>query len=260
MSGVRASPSTRLAGLAIVCIIGASAAYLAWRYATLPWLLPVHFKRSGAPDGWQFRTPMRVLLPVFVQLALAATLGMVGALLLSRPHGDEDPDALDVKAAAAAAEAVTLIALIWVAFQAYGAWALVSMWTSGVAGLGFLYSYLELTGVAPHGNRRRARARSPGPAGAAAVRCRALALWPALQERVGPGALCSHARWPPLDAQLRPAGYGRASRAHPRSRYCRPDRNSCALPSRAVSIYLSIAYWLNINLVHVWNILNPGGV
>lgn len=147
MSGVRASPSTRLAGLAIVCIIGASAAYLAWRYATLPWLLPVHFKRSGAPDGWQFRTPMRVLLPVFVQLALAATLGMVGALLLSRPHGDEDPDALDVKAAAAAAEAVTLIALIWVAFQAYGAWALVSMWTSGVAGLGFLYSYLELTGV-----------------------------------------------------------------------------------------------------------------
>jgi uncharacterized membrane protein len=147
MSGVRASTSTRVAGIAIVCLISASAAYLAWRYAALPGLLPVHFKRNGAPDGWQFRTPMRVLLPVFVQLALAATLGMVGVLLLSRPHGDEDPNALDVKAAAAAAEAVTLIALIWVGFQAYGAWALVSMWTSGVAGLGFLYTYLELTGV-----------------------------------------------------------------------------------------------------------------
>jgi uncharacterized membrane protein len=147
MSGVRASTSTRVAGLAIVCIIAASAAYLAWRYPALPSLLPVHFKRSGAPDGWQFRTPMRVLLPVLVQLALAATLGMVGVLLLSRPHGDEDPDALDVKAAAAAAEAVILIALIWVAFQAFGAWALVSMWSSGAPSLGFLYSYLELTGV-----------------------------------------------------------------------------------------------------------------
>jgi uncharacterized membrane protein len=131
----------------MVLIVLGTAAYLMAEYASLPWLLPVHFKAHNVADGWQYRTPGRVLLPVFVELALALTLGLVGALLLSRPHGEKDPDAPDVRAAAAAAEAVILIALIWVAFQGYAAWALVSMWVSGQSTLGFLYQYFELTGI-----------------------------------------------------------------------------------------------------------------
>jgi uncharacterized membrane protein len=147
LSHVRPTLATRLAVRAMVLIILGSAGYLTARYTSLPMLLPVHFKANGFPNGWQYRTPTRVLLPVFVELALVATLGSVGALLLSRPHSDQDPNASDMKAAAAAAEAVVLMAFIWVAFQGYAAWALVSMWTSGREGLGVLYSYFELTGV-----------------------------------------------------------------------------------------------------------------
>lgn len=147
MTGVRTTFVTRTAVRAMTLVILASAGFLMAHYASLPWLLPVHFKANGVPNGWQFRTPARVLLPVFVQLALALTLGSIGALLLSRPRAADEPDAPDVRAAAVAAEAVILIALIWVAFQAYAAWALVSMWTIERGGLGVMYPYLEITGA-----------------------------------------------------------------------------------------------------------------
>lgn len=142
----RPTYATRIAiGLMALTIV-ATATFLILSYPSLPWLLAVHFKASGFPNGWQYRTPARVMLPVFVQLALLFTCGTIGALLLSRPHGEHDPDAADVKAAAAAAEAVILIALVWVSFQAYAAVALTRMWTTGREGLGLLYAYLELTG------------------------------------------------------------------------------------------------------------------
>ena len=152
MSGERGSnvPPTLLTRIAIrliAFIVLATTTFIVFRYAELPWLLPVHFLRSGSPNGWQYKTPARVLLPVFVQLVLALTFGGIGFLLLSRRHGDQDAGAPDVKAAGAAAEGVILIALIWVAFQAYAATALVSMWTSGRAGLGAGYPYLELAGL-----------------------------------------------------------------------------------------------------------------
>jgi hypothetical protein len=49
-----------------------------------------------------------------------------------------------VKAAATAAEAVTLTSLIWVAFQGYASVALVGMWRAERAGLGWLYTGLQL--------------------------------------------------------------------------------------------------------------------
>jgi len=87
------------------------------------------------------------LIPVFVQVALTLTLGSIGALLLSRPHGTHDEAASDVKAASAAAECVALMTLIWVAFQGYAAVALVGMWQRERAGLGALYTCLELAGI-----------------------------------------------------------------------------------------------------------------
>jgi uncharacterized membrane protein len=125
-----------------------TAAFLLLEYPDLPDLLPVHFNRLGVPDGWQYRTVPRVLMPLFVQLALALSLGAIAALLLSRSTKDVSPDAPDVRAASAAADTVLLVALIWVAFQAYAAFALVRMWTAARAGLGPVYTALEVAGLA----------------------------------------------------------------------------------------------------------------
>lgn len=147
-SMVAPTPATGLALAMIAVIIVGSAAYLGERYAGLPGVLPVHFKSNGFPDGWQFKTPARVLVPVFVQIALTLTLGAIGGLLLFRQtsEGDDTAEAPDIKAAAVAAEAVVLMTLIWVAFQGYAAWALVQMWTAERAGLGSWYYGLELAG------------------------------------------------------------------------------------------------------------------
>jgi uncharacterized membrane protein len=144
----------------------ASALFLVIRYADLPWLLPVHFKTNGAPNGWQYKTLARVLMPVFVQMALAATLGTIGVLLLTRPAGSVDPESGDARAAAVAAEAVTLIGAIWVTFQGYAAFALVNMWARERAGLGRPYLYFELLGIVLTGlvaTRAHARLGRPEP-------------------------------------------------------------------------------------------------
>lgn len=144
---IRPTGLTLAAVMATAIVIAFSAGFLLARYPVLPWLLPVHFKLNGSPNGWQYKTYARVLTPVFVQVALALTLGSLGALLLSRPHGMHDGMAADVKAASAAAECVALMTLIWVAFQGYAAVALVRMWQRERAGLGELYTYLEFAGI-----------------------------------------------------------------------------------------------------------------
>ena len=163
MTTITPSPLSRHAVRAMVLIVLGTSLFLVLRYQGLPDLLPVHFNRRGAPDGWQYRTWGRVLLPVFVQVALSLSLGAIAALLLSRSTRDHSPDAPDVQAASAAAETVLLIALIWVSFQAYAAFALVGVWTSAREGLGRVYVGLELVGllltviVAIRGHRRVGR-------------------------------------------------------------------------------------------------------
>jgi uncharacterized membrane protein len=168
---LRPSALTRHALGASLAIVAVSAAFLLARYTALPDILPVHFTRYGFPDGWQYKTYARVLMPVFVQIALLLTFGSVGTLLLSRPRGRHDDEgaghpgdptdpgdpgntghpgndsAPDAMAASAAAEAIALISLVWVAFQAYAAFALEAMWERQRAGLGVVYTILELTGL-----------------------------------------------------------------------------------------------------------------
>jgi uncharacterized membrane protein len=156
----------RLAVRLMVLIILATAAFLVLRFPDLPSLLPVHFRHTGLPNGWQYRTLPRVLLPVYVQLSLALTLGGIGVLLLSRRSGASDSSLPDVRAAAAAAEAVAFIGLIWVAFQAYAAVALTSMWSRERAGLADMNAYLQLAGIVLTGivaARAHARLGRPSP-------------------------------------------------------------------------------------------------
>ena len=147
MSIVPPSPATRAAAALIVLVIGVGGGLLIWQYPRLPVLLPVHFKPNGRPNGWQWKTWARVMMPVLVQLALALPMGAVAALLLSRAHGAHDDEAPDVRAARTAAEAVTLLTFVWVAFQAYAAVALIGMWNRGRAGLGPWYSFFEVSGL-----------------------------------------------------------------------------------------------------------------
>jgi uncharacterized membrane protein len=146
MGRVRSTFVTRRAAQIVVVVVLGTAAFLVASYASLPWLLPVHFKRNGFPNGWQYKTLSRVLMPVFVQITLALTTGGIGWLLLSRRDRHE-PDAPDVKAATTAAEGVALIALIWVAFQGYAAVVLVRMWRTERSGLGTGYVLMEVIGL-----------------------------------------------------------------------------------------------------------------
>ncbi len=163
---VPATSATRFAVRVMVASILATALFLVIEYPDLPWLLPVQFRSTGAASGWQFRTMPRVLMPVFVQVALALTLGATTALLLSRKRGVHDRRAPDVRAARTAAEAVALIGAIWVMFQGYAAVALVGMWIGGRAGLGSLYVVLELLGFVLTGivaTRAHVRLGRPAP-------------------------------------------------------------------------------------------------
>jgi uncharacterized membrane protein len=147
LNTIRPSLLSQYAFLATVLILLGTAVFLLLRYPALPDVLPVHFRPDGNPNGWQFRTVGRALMPVFVQLALAMSFGAIAALLLSRSTEGHSPDAPDVRAALAAAETVLLIALIWVAFQAYAAFALVRMWTTAQGGFGRGYVALEVAGL-----------------------------------------------------------------------------------------------------------------
>ena len=160
--GVEPTRVTRAAAVALLLVIVATATLLLIAYPSLPDLLPVHFSRRGVPDGWQYRTLPRVLIPVGVQVMLAMILGTVAALLLSRPHGELDRGAPDVRAAGAAAEAVVLLTLIWVVFQGYAAFSLAQLWVSDRASLPF-YNLVEFASgilsivVAVHAHRRLGR-------------------------------------------------------------------------------------------------------
>jgi len=160
--GVEPTPVTRAAAVAVLLVIAATATLLLIAYPSLPDLLPVHFSRRGVADGWQYRTLARVLIPVGVQVMLTLILGAVAALLLSRPHGELDRGAPDVRAAAAAAEAVVLLTLIWVVFQGYAAFSLAQLWVNPRASLPF-YNLAEIASgilsvvVAVHAHRRLGR-------------------------------------------------------------------------------------------------------
>jgi len=141
------TPATRAAVLTMGLIIMATALFLLLEYPSLPDLLPVHFDRNGSANGWQYRTLPRVLIPVGVQVMLAVLFAGVAALLLSRPHGAQEADAPDVRAAAAAAEAVVLLAAVWVLFQGYAAFSLTRLWVTHRSSLPF-YNLGEIAGGA----------------------------------------------------------------------------------------------------------------
>ena len=142
---------TRHAVSVSVLVMLGTTVYLTLRYPSLPGLLPVHFSWDGHPNGWQFRTMPRVLLPLFVQLGIFSTGAAIGTLLLSRTDASTADSLPDAHAAVTATEAVMLICSIWVAFQAYAAYTLVSLWSDGGSTLGVGYTAFEVAGIVVSG-------------------------------------------------------------------------------------------------------------
>jgi len=144
---VRPTLLTWIAVGATLGVVAGTVAFLIRCYPTLPDLLPVRFNWRSRPIGWQYKTATRVLMPAFVEAALALILGSVGAVILSRSHAAGDEEVPDILAASATAEAIALVGFVWVAFQAYAAAALVQMWQSSRAGLGDWYPWLTAAGI-----------------------------------------------------------------------------------------------------------------
>jgi len=144
---IRPTKPTRTGAVLMLAILSGTVAFLVGRYPALPDLLPVHFNARGVANGWQFKSMSRVLMPVFVEMALLLSLGGIAVLLLWRresPPSDHEPD---VRAARTSAEAIVLIAAIWVAFQGYAAIALATVWTTNRPTLGPAYVWLEGCGM-----------------------------------------------------------------------------------------------------------------
>ena len=98
----------------VAAITARAALFLAARYSDrCPGCCRCTSSGNGAPNGWQYKTLARVLMPVLRADARSARdlSARIGALLLSRPaRNGRSPSRADVRAAAAAAEAVMLIA------------------------------------------------------------------------------------------------------------------------------------------------------
>lgn len=153
MAGLRRLPFVHITALtercadACVLVTCATAGYLALQYGELPDLLAVHFAWNGTPNGWQYKTLLRVLTPALVQLSLLLSMGGIAALLVWRRDAKSVGRAPDVVAAATAAEAIMAMATVWIAFQGYAAIALVQVWHAHTASLGRVYTWLEAIGA-----------------------------------------------------------------------------------------------------------------
>lgn len=148
----RLSRTTAAAITLTVMATAGTAGFLVGRFPRLTPMLPVHFVRGGLPDRWIPKSWPVVLLPVFIQLALALIFGVVLALLVRRAAVTRSPEdaadqpghretrrRADDQRMRASAEAVALLALVWIAFQGLVAVRLVRLWENGGGGLGSIY-------------------------------------------------------------------------------------------------------------------------
>lgn len=133
---------TACAGALTLASITGTAGYTIGRYTGLPAALIAEFRRDEVPYFIP-KTYWIVLTPVWTQLILAAVFGCICAALLWRAHGTarEDQSGADAVRMVQAAEAVSLLALVWISFQALTAVGLMRLWTHYWGGMGSFYDF-----------------------------------------------------------------------------------------------------------------------
>jgi uncharacterized membrane protein len=84
----------------------------------------------GEPVFYQIKTPLVVMLPAVVQVALLLTFGALGLLLLwrARPESSDAAAVADGDRMRLAVEGVALLGAVWITVQAIGAARLIALW------------------------------------------------------------------------------------------------------------------------------------
>jgi uncharacterized membrane protein len=128
----------------IVAAISGTTGYILGRAPTLPGILPIHFDKDGIADQFVRASYSIILVPVWIQCALALVCGAIAGVLLYRTQHVRS--AVETSAARherermlMTAEAVSLLAAIWVSFQGLLAIQLLFMWQKMCCGLGAVY-------------------------------------------------------------------------------------------------------------------------
>ena len=135
-----------LLGVALtIAAIAGTAGFILGRVAVLGPFVPVRFTVQGVPDRWLPVSFGLVMLPVWIQLTLAAVFGSIATLLLHRsqplhPRVIED-DILrqNRERMVVTAEAISMLCAIWVMFQGLAAIRILWLWQRGFGDLGDIY-------------------------------------------------------------------------------------------------------------------------
>jgi uncharacterized membrane protein len=137
---------TLLGYAATIAVTAGTAGFILGRAPLLGQVIPVHFGSDGAPDRWLRFSYALVLLPVWIQLALATVFGAVAGLLLYRVHpraregaAEDEVVRQERERMLATAEAVSLLTTIWVTFQAVAALRIMWLWQWWHGNLGDIY-------------------------------------------------------------------------------------------------------------------------
>jgi uncharacterized membrane protein len=152
MSGcwIRPTVVTWWAVASALVMTGATAAYLASIYSSLPIGVPVQYVMDR-PYIFERKSPVIVMLPVLVQSGLLAVFGMTMLLLLWRPRpataGASDRSEADTARMRLAAEGIALLAAIWIAIQTLGAVRLMVLWRGAWGGFGQIYSLAVIVAI-----------------------------------------------------------------------------------------------------------------
>lgn len=129
---------------AMIASISGTVGYIIGRAPSLPPVLPIHFDHEGVGDRFVRASYPIALVPVWIQLTLAAVFGAIMAVLLYRTQHrrsavEDKTIRQERERMLMTAEAISLLAAIWVSFQGLLAVRLIIMWQAMCCGLGTIY-------------------------------------------------------------------------------------------------------------------------
>jgi len=127
-----------------IAAISGTTGYILGRAPTIPSLLPVHFDDEAIADRFLRASYAIILVPVWIQLALAIVFGAIAGVLLYRTHRtrsavENELQRQERERMLVTAEAISLLSAIWVTFQGLLAIRLIMMWQLMCCGLGDVY-------------------------------------------------------------------------------------------------------------------------